>query len=281
VDYKARAHNLTELPFSDPLSEAHLAVEAAEKASRAVMEVYVDDFVFEKKEDDSPITKADLESNRIIRNMLEPLGLPILSEEDADDITRLEHNRIWIVDPLDGTSDFVNRTGEFTIMIALVQDKVPVMGIIARPATDSLFLAQHQGGAYKLEDGRWQKLAVSDISDLAKCRAVGSRFHLSESEKEFFRRLGVSSFESRGSSLKVAEICMGMADVYLTTSDKIKHWDTCASYCLVTEAGGRMTDMKGGQILYNTKDVNHRHGLLVSNGLVHDQIIKRYSEYIL
>jgi 3'(2'), 5'-bisphosphate nucleotidase len=131
-------------------------------------------------------------------------------------------------------------------------------------------------------DHTWKKLAVSRTSELARCRAVGSRFHLSEQEKEFFSKLGVLSFESKGSSLKVAEICMGKADLYLTASSKIKHWDTCASYCLITESGGMMTDMNGGEIFYNVEKLNHQNGLLVSNGLVHKQIVDRYrSEYVL
>ena len=267
----------TRLPFANPISEAALAIEAITNASRAVLQVYGEEFTSELKDDDSPITKADLQSNEIIKRILSSSGLPILSEEDEDDKSRLNHERIWIVDPLDGTSDFVNRTGEFTIMIGLVERKKPILGLICRPTTNSLFLAQKGSGAYVLENNSWQKLAVSKKSDLRKCKAVGSRFHLSEEEKKFFKTLGVSSFESRGSSLKVAEICMGLADLYLTSSSKIKQWDTCASYCLVTEAGGRITDMRGNELFYNTEEVNHENGLLVTNGLVHDQIIKQYA----
>lgn len=265
------------IPFSNPLDEVKLAIDAATKASRAVMDVYNTGFTSELKDDDSPITKADLQSNEIIKEVLSGSGLPILSEEDEDNKERLKHKKIWIVDPLDGTSDFVNRTGEFTIMIGLVENKKPVLGLICRPTTNTLFLAQKGGGAYKLENNSWQRLAVSKTRDLKKCKAVASRFHLSEKEKRFFKSLGVSSFESRGSSLKVAEICMGLADLYLTTSNKIKQWDTCASYCLVKEAGGKMTDMNGKEILYNIEVVNHESGLLVTNGLVHDQIIRQYS----
>src|SRR5574338_96581 len=265
------------LPFSNPLSEAHFAVDAANKASKAVMEIYSEEFTSELKDDDSPITKADLQSNEIIKQVLSQSGLPILSEEDVDDKSRLNHDRIWIIDPLDGTSDFVNRTGEFTIMIALVQNKIPILGAISRPTTNTLFLAQKGAGAYKLENNKWTKLHVSQTKDLTKCKAVGSRFHLTEQEKEFFKNLGVASFESRGSSLKVAEICMGLADLYLTTSNKIKHWDTCASYCLITESGGKITDMLGNQVLYNTEKVNHENGLIVTNGLVHDDIVRKYS----
>lgn len=265
------------IPFAKPQDEIRLAIDAAVMASKAVMKVYNTEFDSKLKEDDSPITKADVQSNEIIKKILSKSSLPILSEEDEDNLERLNHEKIWIIDPLDGTSDFVNRTGEFTIMIGLVENKEPTVGVICRPTTDTLFVAQKGSGAYKLQNGSWQKLAVSQTSDLKKCKAVGSRFHLSEQEKKFFASLGVSSFESRGSSLKVAEICMGLADLYLTTSNKIKQWDTCASYCLATEAGGRMTDMHGKKILYNTEKVNHENGLLVTNGLIHDVIIRQYS----
>lgn len=264
------------IPFTNPLDEATLAVDAAIKARKAVMDVYNTTFSSELKDDDSPITQADLKSNEIIKEVLSSSGLPILSEEDEDDIGRLNHEKIWIIDPLDGTSDFVNRTGEFTIMIGLVENKKPILGVICRPTTNTIFLAQKGSGAHKLENNSWQRLTVSKTLDLAKCKAVGSRFHLSGQEKQFFKNLGVLSFESRGSSLKVAEICMGLADLYLTTSNKIKQWDTCASYCLITEAGGKMTDMNGAEILYNTEKINHENGLLVTNGLVHDEIIRRY-----
>lgn len=263
-------------PFTNPLNETALAIDAAIQASNVVMEIYAQDFAIGRKDDDSPITKADLQSNQIIKEILSSSGLPILSEEDEDDKSRLGQEKIWIVDPLDGTSDFVNKTGEFTIMIALVEKKKPTLGIISRPTTNMLFLAQRGSGAFAFEQESWKKLAVSKTSELKKCNAVGSRFHLTEAEKEFFKSLGVESFASRGSSLKVAEICMGVADIYLTTSNKIKQWDTCASYCLITESGGKMTDMYGNDVLYNTERLNHENGLLVTNSLVHDQIIKKY-----
>lgn len=265
------------LPFSNPLSEAHLALDAAIRASEAVMSVYGEDFTSHLKDDDSPITKADLQSNDVIKQTLASAGHHILSEEDADDASRLGQEKIWIIDPLDGTSDFVNRTGEFTIMIALVQNKVPILGVISRPTTNTIFLAQKGSGAFKLENHKWSRLQVSHTKDLTQCKAVGSRFHLTEQEKEFFKKLGVASFESRGSSLKVAEICQGLADLYLTTSNKIKQWDTCASHCLITESGGKITDMSGNKVLYNTEKLNHENGLIVTNGLVHEEIIRRYS----
>ncbi len=265
------------IPFAEPLDEIGFALDAVTEASRAVMDVYSQEFTSDVKDDDSPITEADLQSNEIIKEALSGSGIPVLSEEDRDDGQRLKHEKIWIVDPLDGTSDFVNRTGEFTIMVGLVENKRPILGLVCRPTNNTLFLAQKRSGAYMFEGNSWHRLAVSRTVDLKSCRAVGSRFHLTEQEKTFFKNLGIASFESRGSSLKVAEIAMGLADLYMTTSNKIKQWDTCASYCLITEAGGRMTDTRGGEILYNTDRLNHENGLLVTNGLIHDHIVRRLS----
>ena len=112
-------------------------MDAIIRAGEKIQDIYNTDFEVNIKDDDSPITKADLESNKILRSVLEISGIPILSEEDVDDKTRLGSEKVWIVDPLDGTSDFVNRTGEFTIMVGLVQNHIPVMGLIYWPITVS------------------------------------------------------------------------------------------------------------------------------------------------
>jgi len=103
--------------------------------------------------------------------------------------------------------------------------------------------------------------------------------HQSDGERQFLKKLSISNFTSRGSSLKVADISSGKADLYFTTTDKIKQWDTCASSCLVREAGGLMTDMSGKDLKYNTKTVNHQNGILVTNGIIHNEIIKKYAEF--
>ena len=105
-------------------------MDALIQAGEKVREVYDTDFEVNKKDDNSPITKADLESNKILRSVLEKTGIPILSEEDVDDKSRLVSEKVWIVDPLDGTQDFVNRTGEFTILVGLVENHIPVMGLV-------------------------------------------------------------------------------------------------------------------------------------------------------
>ncbi len=127
-------------PFSNILPETNLAIEAAMKAGKAVIEVYKNNFSYQVKDDNSPITEADIKSNGIIQETLSITNIPILSEENVDDLVRLKHEKIWIVDPLDGTSDFVEKTGEFTIMISLVQSSKPILGVIYWPTEDKLYV---------------------------------------------------------------------------------------------------------------------------------------------
>ena len=265
-------------PFVSNLPEFEIAFQATVEAGKTIMDVYKKDFSSEQKSDNSLITEADLKSNEIIKRILSKTDHFILSEEDKDDEGRLEHNKVWIVDPLDGTTDFVNRTGEFTIMIALVENKKPILGIINWPIEKTLFVAQKNCGSWKFSSDSWEKISVSKISELSKCRAVGSRHHISEEEKNLLNRLQINEFSSIGSSLKVGKVSSGSAEIYLTTTNKMKEWDTCASYCIVNEAGGRMTDMFGKDVSYNNKVLSHQDGILVTNGLVHDKIIKEYQK---
>ena len=253
-------------------------MDAVIRAGEKVQDVYNTDFEVKTKDDDSPITKADLESNKILRSVLENSEIPILSEEDVDDKTRLESEYVWIVDPLDGTSDFVNRTGEFTIMVGLVQNHIPVMGLIYWPVNQKLYYAEKGMGAFCYDSGKWNKISVRENRDLGNCVALVSRHHLSDKERQMLAHLGITNTTSIGSSLKVTQISSGMADVYLTTTNKMQQWDTCASNCLVSEAGGKMTDIFGNKLVYNTENVNHQNGLLATNGFVHDIATAKISE---
>lgn len=268
----------SELPLKNPFPEIHLAIQAAFDAGKAVMDVYEKEFTSTLKNDHEPITEADIQSNQIIQKIISGSGYPILSEESEDNKIRLDSKKIWIIDPLDGTSDFIKKTGEFTIMISLVEDHVPILGVIYWPTQLTLYLAQKGQGAFKSKNDVWSKLSVSNVSEIENCRAVGSRYHISEVEENLIKHLNICQFTSKGSSLKVADISSGNAELYFTTTNNIKQWDTCASHCLVTEAGGKMTDMFGNDLKYNTEKLNHENGLLVSNGLIHNHVIKIYRE---
>ena len=264
------------VPLKSPLKETEIAIEAAIKAGKKTLEIYNQQFSTTLKKDNEPLTEADLKSNEIIQKTISNSGYHILSEESEDNKKRLKSKKIWIIDPLDGTSDFIKKTGEFTIMISLVEDNIPILGVIYWPTKSILYLAQKDQGAFKLENGTWKPLSVSNSSKLKNCRAVGSRYHISDFEQYIIKKLKISKFTSKGSSLKVVDISSGYAELYFTTTNKIKQWDTCASYCLITEAGGKMTDMNGKDMKYNTNELNHENGILVSNGLIHNDIIKIY-----
>ena len=243
-------------PF-EILPETELAINAVKEAGNTVMEIYKHDFTSTTKKDNSPLTEADLKSNDIIQKIIAGTGYPVLSEESVDNKKRLEHDKIWIVDPLDGTSDFVSKSGEFTIMIALVDKHEPILGVIYWPTNNILYVAQKGCGAHKFANGVWEKLVISKRSELRNCRALGSRHHLSSHEVNFLKLLNIEKFSERGSSLKVTDICSGAADLYFTMTNKIKQWDTCASNCLITEVGGKMTDMLGNELEYNTENIYH------------------------
>ena len=183
-----------------------------------------------------------------------------------------------MVDPLGGTSDFVGRTGEFTSMIALVENGKPILGVINWPVEKIIFLAQKGKGAFKRREGKWGKISVSKTNDFRKSKAVGSRNHLSEEEKGIIKKLQVPNFTSIGSSLKVCKISSGEADMYFTTTNKMKEWDTCASNCIISEAGGKMTDILGNEMTYNNNIVNHQNGILATNGLIHDELVNEFKK---
>ena len=269
---------MKDIPIVDKIPELDIAIKAANDAGNAILEIYQRDFKVSKKSDDSPITDADLKSNEVIKKILSQTQHAILSEEDNDDQSRLSKEMVWIVDPLDGTSDFIDKTGEFTVMIALIKNKKPILGVIGWPTEKTLFVAQKDSGAFRYSNDEWQKISVTTETELTKCRTVGSRHHLSDKEKSFIKKLGIKDFTSIGSSLKVGKISSGEAEAYITTTNKMKEWDSAASYCIISEAGGKMTDMLGNDITYNNKEVYHQNGILVTNGLIHEKIVEEFKK---
>jgi len=267
-------------PIKYIMPETRLTIKAVIEAGKAVMKLYDYPISSTLKNDNEPVTEADIKSNEIIQKIISVFDYPILSEESRDAASRFDSKKIWIIDPLDGTTDYIKKTGEFTIMISLVEGNRPILGVIYWPIKDTLYLAQKDQGAFQSSSGNWSKLSVSNVSELTKCRVVGSRYHISVQEQNLLKHLNVSQFTSKGSSLKVVDVSSGNADLYFTMTNKIKQWDTCASYCLITEAGGKMTDMFGNDLEYNTEKLNHENGLLVSNGLIHNDVISIYREFL-
>lgn len=256
------------------------ALGAALRAGGAVMGVYATDFASRPKEDGSPLTEADLESDRIIAGALAETGIPVLSEEGEAPAGGGAGGRTWIVDPLDGTADFVGRTGEFTIMIALASGGRPVAGVINCPAADGgrgvAYVAESGRGAFRMRAGRpWERIAASETGALRGATAVVSRNHLTDRERGMLDSLGVARREGVGSSLKACRIAEGSADVYLTYTDRMHVWDTAASECILAEAGGSMTDMEGAPLRYGGPGTRHGRGVLATNGRLHGAVLRQ------
>lgn len=262
-----------QFPFTRVFPETELAFRAIRAAADRVLQVYNGAFEAAEKEDKSPVTKADLESHGVITRILSESNTPIVSEEGEGN--SISSSRFWLVDPLDGTREFVDKNGEFTIMIALVENGKPIVGAISHPLADTVYMAQSGQGAFRHSGGQWSQLQVSDITSLAGSRAVISRSHVSPEELGFIDSLKVSGYARLGSSLKALRICAGEAELYFAANSKMKQWDTCASYCLAVESGGKMTDMFGEEINYSTEAASHKKGIVISNGRIHDQFIAK------
>jgi 3'(2'), 5'-bisphosphate nucleotidase len=258
--------------------------ETIKKAGAAAMEYYGEELKADThyKDDDSPVTKADLAAQAVISNELQKFGYPMLSEEQADDESRLEQDRVWIVDPLDGTKDFLQQTGDFTVMIALAVKSKIKLGAVYAPATKTLYFATQGGGAYmqKKEDSP-TPISVSSEDEPKHMNMLVSRNHLLEAEQRTAEKLGVGELVTCGSAgLKICKIAAGRAHMYINSSDKTDEWDIAAGEVILTEAGGELTDIKGNEFKYNNKDTKNRHGYLASNGVIHQKILETLQQEI-
>lgn len=232
-------------------------VALAEEAGRAILEVYASDFEVQSKDDDSPLTKADLASNRRIVAGLQALtpDIPIITEEAGlpDFETRSSWDRYWLIDPLDGTKEFVNRNGEFTVNIALIDHHNPVLGVVHVPVQDKTYIGcEGVGAELRNSDG-----SVTTISIADKCaspvRVVGSRSHRGASLDAYLENLGECDMIPMGSSLKFCVIAEGGADLYPRLG-LTSEWDTAAAQAVVEQAGGSVVTLDGKPMKYNTKD---------------------------
>ena len=232
----------------------------AEAAGQAIMRVYEQDFLVERKADASPVTEADLVANQLIAERLAGLGdgWPVLTEEGRAPAwrERREWQRYWLVDPLDGTREFVKRNGEFSVNIALIDAGDPVLGVVLAPAIDLEYGAIRGEAAWRYDDGEPTPIRVRAVAEpptLALSRSHASRreMHLIE----IFSRPGGDRAQvvRCGSSLKTCLVAEGKADLYPRLGPT-SEWDTAASQCVLEAAGGALTDLAGRPLRYNTRD---------------------------
>jgi 3'(2'), 5'-bisphosphate nucleotidase len=228
----------------------------ARRAGVAILEVYAGTFAVERKGDDSPLTAADMASHRIIVDGLRALtpDVPVLSEESAsiEWNVRRGWDRYWLVDPLDGTREFVKRNGEFTVNIALIERHAPVLGVVLIPVSGELYYGVGGDGAF-LESGPGALPRAIETRTAARIPIVaGSRSHSNDRQAALLAKLGEHRLVSIGSSLKFCMVARGEADLYLRVGPT-SEWDTAAAQCVVEQAGGAVTDLRGSPLRYNTR----------------------------
>jgi 3'(2'), 5'-bisphosphate nucleotidase len=237
------------MPFESLLEPL---VEATRQAGAAILRVYATDFTVRHKADRSPVTDADLQAEQILVAALSRLtpDIPIVSEEAASEsATPTVGHRFWLVDPLDGTREFVRRNGEFTVNIALVQDQRPVLGLIYAPALGPLYLGSVERGSYVEIAGQRRRITCRRPSPDGLA-VVTSRWHQEPAPwRTLLRARTVASQSMVGSSLKFGLVASGQADIYPRTG-RTWEWDTAAGHAIVTGAGGHVTDVDGIELRY-------------------------------
>jgi 3'(2'), 5'-bisphosphate nucleotidase len=248
----------------------------AREAATIVNTFYVGSSEVRYKPGDEPVTEADRSANQHIISRIRA-RFPddgILSEESKDDLSRLTKRRVWIVDPLDGTKEFIARNGEFSVMIGLAIDGRPSLGVVMQPANYLLYAGALGLGAFLVEDGERIDLNVSHYMDTSAMVMVSSRSHRQQIVDRIRATLRITRERVSGSvGLKVGLISRRLADLYIHPSPGCKEWDLCAPLAVLEAAGGMMTDCWGNPLRFNKRDVRAHNGVVATNGTLHEEII--------
>ena len=268
--------------------ELHVALELAREAGAVILDLYEGPLVVEQKSpshNNEPVTQADKLANELIVRRL-TAEFPddgILAEESVDTARRLDKARVWMIDPLDGTSGFIDGNGDFAVQIGLSINGESVMGVVYQPLTGVLYRAVRGGGAW-VERPQFEpaRAKVSDHGELRNMRLAASRSHRSRRMDKVVRAFGLKEEVNRGSvGIKVGLIVEQQCDLYVHLSPQTKQWDTCAPEIILSEAGGRLTDLFGKPLSYNRSDLNNRNGIVASNGVAHARIIQSLAPLLL
>jgi 3'(2'), 5'-bisphosphate nucleotidase len=251
-----------EMRHSDWIDLFPKVCQLAEEAGQAIMRIYTQsadaDLLVAQKSDDSPLTLADLASHRLINDGLALLtpDIPVVSEEDTEShIHSKPHGCFWLIDPLDGTKEFLSRQGEFTVNIALIEHGEPVWGVVYAPSPHQLFWGGKDFGSFRKDKSGTAQLAVSPpVQSGHLLRAVVSRSHLNQKTSDFIVQLGSVVFIRAGSSLKFCRVAEGNADIYPRLAPTCE-WDTAAAQAVIEGAGGHVYNIHGARLQYGKADV--------------------------
>ena len=247
--------------------QLNAAIEAGVAAIEGILKIYHTDFDVEIKDDNSPVTLADKNADKVIREILHKRfpDYAFLTEETDDDKSRLENDFVWIVDPVDGTKDFVAKDGGFTTNIALAYKHEAVVGVVVVPLTGEVYYAAKGMGAFYRKDGVTKQIHVNDkLDNLIVYKSV---FHSKQNEEEMYKKHAdkIAKIEKWGSALKPCRIAQGLGELSYRLSDGTKEWDTAASQVIVEQAGGIFLDTNKKRIMYNREDVYNRDGYVICN----------------
>jgi len=236
------------------------------QAGEAIMQVYQSaDFDVETKKDDSPVTKADINAHYVLVDGLAELTphIAIVSEEDPASLAVPNENSCyWLIDPLDGTKEFINRNGEFTVNLALIEDNRPSFGFVSTPVDKTLYWGGKQLGSWRLRDSSLEQLQTQASHN--PIRVVASKSHLNEATRDFITNLGDTQLIQAGSSLKLLRIAEGVADIYPRLAPT-SEWDTAAAQAVLEGAGGNVTKVDGSPMEYGKADILNPHFVASSN----------------
>ncbi len=249
-----------------------IAKTAAIQAGKKILKIYESgDFYIESKSDNSPLTLADKASHKTTVRFLEQTGLPILSEEGGD-ISYNERKNweyFWLIDPLDGTKEFIKRNGEFTVNISLINGQRGILGVVYAPVLGELYFAVRGEGSFKEIDGKKTSINVNSfkLSD-PNLNVVASRSHLNQDTEDFLKKLDSPAIVSKGSSLKLLMVADGSADLYPRYAPTME-WDTAAAQIIVEEAGGKVLQKDSFRpVKYNKENLLNPHFLVSGKELL-------------
>jgi 3'(2'), 5'-bisphosphate nucleotidase len=264
--------------------ELAVAEQVAIEAAHLVRGFHGTDLRIDSKAGNEPVTEADRAANTLIVDRLRA-AFPndaILSEEIPDDGARMGHARVWMVDPIDGTSDFIAGDTGFVVMIGLAIDGRPHVGAVAHPLTGRVYGGVVGEGAWRLDpDGTRTPVHTSSLARPPGIRLVASKTHRTPRVDSVKTALGITDEINVGSvGLKIGMVSEASRDLYVYTGGRTKIWDTCGPEAILLGAGGRMTDLDGKPLVYDRPDLYNRRGIVASNGPLHDFVIATLAPYV-
>jgi len=257
--------------------ELDLAKKLAVQAGSLLMKYYQQTITVDWKGPGDPVTAADREASElIVTNLVREFPKhAVLSEEEPDNLNRLDLSHVWMIDPMDGTREFIEHRDEFAVQIGLVVGGVPVVGVVYQPTTNKLYYAAQGMGAFLESNGTTVPLHVSPEDTASRMTMAVSRSHRSARVDAIRQRLGIKTIVRTGSvGLKVGAVCEGRAHLYIHTGSRTNLWDTCGPEAILREAGGRMTDVSNNPLQYGSRELRNPNGLIASNGVIHDRAVQ-------